>query len=112
MCLQDVYEKWTTQDTDTSRFKRKITEKIKEIQKKQNSPGLRSCDLVAMATVVAPECVLEEQSVYVTVELQGQLTRGQMVVDWRGWLGRKPNVSLVTKLDMGRLHALLMAMHQ
>ncbi|KAJ7378707.1 ras small GTPase RAC1 [Desmophyllum pertusum] len=48
-----------------------------------------------MAVAIQPEIVTKETSVYATLELHGHLTRGQMVVDWRGHLGQKPNIKCI-----------------
>ena len=44
------------------------------------------------------------------MELQGQLTRGQMVVDWRGKFGKEPNVDIVTKIDIEKVKKLYVKM--
>jgi len=36
------------------------------------------------------------------------LTRGQMVVDWRGHLGKKPNVRIVEEVNIEAHKALMM----
>ena len=69
-----------------------------------------SCDPLAVAMAIEPEVVLESQHVYATVELRGDVTRGQLVVDWRGHLSTTPNVELVTKLDVEKMKQLYVAM--
>ena len=60
----------------------------------------------AMVTIVDPKTVLESIEVYATVEVKGQLTRGMMVVDWRGMLGKDKNVTIVRRIDTLRARKL------
>ena len=41
---------------------------------------------------------------YVTLELCPSLTRGQCVVDWKGKLGKEPNVEIVTSVGSEDLY--------
>lgn len=63
-------------------------------------PHFYSCDPFAMAMAVNPLCIVNFQKLYCSVELKGELTRGQMVVDWHKALGKEPNVELIVKLDL------------
>ena len=56
-------------------------------------------DQLAMAAAILPEVVTEVREVYVTIETQGSLTRGQMVVDPRGKLGKSPNVKIIKEIN-------------
>ena len=57
-------------------------------------------DPFAICAALEPKIVLQEKFVYATVELKEGLTRGQMVVDWRGLLKKDCNVRLLEKLDL------------
>jgi len=59
-------------------------------------------DQLAMAIVVDPEIVVEAKEAYAVVELHGQLTRAQLVVDWSNKLGKTPNVRIVSRVDQTR----------
>ena len=48
-----------------------------------------------MAVAIDEGIVTSSRHVFCTVELYGKYTRGQMVVDWDGCLGQKPNVYVV-----------------
>lgn len=56
--------------------------------------------------------VLESVYHYGTVEIEGRLTRGQMVIDWRDALtnvqgpGAKRKMQMVIKMDLPKLHTL------
>jgi purine nucleosidase len=67
-------------------------------------------DPLAMAVALEPEVVRRSAQQYVTVELQGALTRGQTVIDYSGRTGHPPNVTIVTELDIDRVHALFQRM--
>lgn len=69
-----------------------------------------TCDPTALMVALHPEVILDSAKVYVTVELNGAHTRGQLVVDWRGNLKKAPNVEAVKIVDSKRLQELLMAM--
>ena len=64
-------------------------------------------DALAMAVALEPGIVRLAEQRYVTVELAGQVTRGQTVVDWFDITGRPPNVHLVIEVDGERLSELM-----
>ena len=100
-------EEWTGGATPKSKFLRDSLEFDVPAAKESGRKGYRTCDGYAMATVIDPSIVTEEEKSYATVELSGQLTRGQMVVDWSGVLKRDKNVSLLMGLDMVKMQQLL-----
>ena len=63
-------------------------------------PNFYACDPVAMAIAIDNSVIIETDRKYCEVELKGELTRGQMVVDWNGFLKKEPNVDIVTKVDL------------
>ena len=63
-------------------------------------PNFYACDPVAMAIAIDNSVIIETDRKYCDVELKGELTRGQMVVDWNGFLKKEPNVDIVTKVDL------------
>lgn len=63
-------------------------------------PNFYVCDPVAMAIAVDNSVLMETDRKYCAVELRGELTRGQMVVDWNGILKKEPNVDIITKVDL------------
>ncbi len=64
-------------------------------------------DPLAMAVALEPEIIRRVEKRYVKVELAGQLTRGQTVVDWYGLTGNPPNTTLVLEIDRQRYEELL-----
>lgn len=62
-------------------------------------PGYLLPDPLAMAIALDPGLITAGEHLYVTMELQGRLTRGQTVIDYLGTSGRDPNVHVVTGVD-------------
>ncbi|XP_029657176.1 inosine-uridine preferring nucleoside hydrolase-like isoform X2 [Octopus sinensis] len=58
------------------------------------------CDELTVAAIMNDQCVLDSVELYAEVELDGSITRGQMVPDWRNRMGKASNVRIVTKMDM------------
>ncbi|KAL5015916.1 hypothetical protein ScPMuIL_005505, partial [Solemya velum] len=104
-------KKWLATDTQKGRFINAISQTIVTAQRQVvDRPFFRSCDLFTMATIVDPDVITETKDVHAVVELHGQITRGQMVVDWRGLLAQEPNVRLITKIDKDRARVLFEGM--
>ncbi|MHC4714665.1 MAG: nucleoside hydrolase [Planctomycetota bacterium] len=64
--------------------------------------GVYLHDVVAAAAVVAPE-IFEVKQAWVDVETEGELTRGQTVIDDRPFSPKAPNVEVVTGVDAAAL---------
>jgi purine nucleosidase len=64
-------------------------------------------DVLAMAVALEPDIVLQMDRRYVRVEVAGQLTRGQSVVDWYDLAGHPPNTKLVLEVDWERYWELM-----
>ena len=52
-----------------------------------------------MAITLRPELIQKRGKYFVTVELNGQHTRGQTVIDYNYMSGRAPNVNVIQSLD-------------
>lgn len=81
------------------------TEKLLRMFQGVNSPGYMIPDPLAMAVALDPDCVLQSDFRFTTVELSGGYTRGQTVIDYRQGSPNKPNVHLIMRLDMDRVFA-------
>jgi purine nucleosidase len=57
-------------------------------------------DPLAIAITLEPALVKRSVWHYVTVEVRGEYTRGQTVIDYRGTLNNDPNVQIVTEVDI------------
>lgn len=95
----EFFDSYVGADTKQAQFMKKITSNIKEYEAKMNGPFI-TCDPYAVCAAIQPHIVLEETSVHATMELKEGLTRGQMVIDWRGLLKKPANVRLITKIDL------------
>jgi inosine-uridine nucleoside N-ribohydrolase len=56
-----------------------------------------------MLVATEPCAVLESVEKYATVEVSGNFTRGQLVIDWKENMGTASNVRIITKIDSNRL---------
>ncbi|CAG5124035.1 unnamed protein product [Candidula unifasciata] len=106
----DFFDLWINAGTHVSDFvKRSVLESAKPARV-GGRQGYRSCDGYCMALVIDRSVVLSAEPVYCTVELSGQLTRGQMVVDWDGLLQQPCNTLVVKELDIEKIKLLFMLM--
>ena len=64
-------------------------------------------DPIAMAVALQPEVATETKSLFVTIETQSDLCRGQSVVDHLAVMGQKPNVEVVLKASRERFWNML-----
>ena len=60
-------------------------------------PGFDLPDPIAMAVALEPEVATETRPLFVAIEAQSELCRGQSVVDHFGVLDREPNTEVVIK---------------
>lgn len=107
----EFYDRYCGQGTKKSDFVQKISHKSSIFYKQKRAGmgrGYTCCDPLAVAVAVQPDIVTKETSVFATVELHGHLTRGQMVVDWRGHLGQKHNVMIVQEINLEAHKTLMM----
>lgn len=65
--------------------------------KQSKLPGFDLPDAIAMAIALQPEVATETKSLFVAIETQSELCRGQSVVDHFGVLGQEPNAEVVLK---------------
>ncbi|XP_062910554.1 inosine-uridine preferring nucleoside hydrolase-like isoform X1 [Mobula hypostoma] len=110
------FQEWVNQGTEKASFLKKITahsEKIaKALQEKgvmYFSPGFVTCDSYAMATAIDESVVTEHTEAGVSVELQGSLTRGMMVLDKRNLMKKQNQAFITTKCDVEKFKQLLMS---
>lgn len=90
------------QDTTRSKFVKKITTKCHQLHLDQlygMPEDIVPCDEYAATVLVCPDVVLKQENVFASVEVQGQYTRGEMVIDWRNILNKRKNVFIVTEMD-------------
>ena len=108
----EFYDSYIAQDTEKSRFVKKITATSSEFYRKGSvgcGTDYTCCDSLAMAVAVKPEIVKRATSVYATIEAHGKFTSGQMVIDWRGVLQKEPNVKIVDDVDIQEFKIMMMS---
>lgn len=64
-------------------------------------------DPLALAVALEPDIVLKSEHRYIEIELAGQMTRGQTVVDWYNLTGKPGNVEIVYEIDRDRFWELM-----
>lgn len=114
--LQEFCDAWLAQDSHKARFMAKIFSHSIEASKTERfekefiaGSGLISCDSYAMAAAVDDSFVTESDRFPVSVELVGTHTRGMMIVDTLGLLGKTHKVFIIKKVDMEKFRKMMMA---
>lgn len=106
----EVYYNLRAMPTTNSKLMKNLELKLLDRWKK-SKVRYTICDELAMAAVLCQQCMVEWQDVSAEVECHGQLTRGQVVVDWRNRKNKRQNIRLVTKMDMELVQKLLMRVY-
>lgn len=105
---RDVLERFFQIETPRAKFFRDTNRKfLTYINERLSEDILFAPDGLAMAVAVEPGIVKRSEKKHVSIELHGSLTRGQTVVDWRGWSERLPNTEIILELDHERFIQLL-----
>ncbi|KAJ0062350.1 hypothetical protein NL108_010547 [Boleophthalmus pectinirostris] len=108
-------DQWLAQCTVKAEFMKKITEvsrkraQSQDYQKEITSgQGFNSCDCYAMAAALDESLMLHNEQVAVSVELEGALTRGMMVVDYMELLKKKHKANIMKKFDLEKFQKMLL----
>ena len=97
--LQTIY----SLKTDKSRFFEATSRIIRDFIKNElHAEVLFAPDGLAMAIAIEPQIIVQSEEHFVSVELSGQHTRGQMCVDWMGAAKKPANAEIVMKIDRTR----------
>lgn len=98
-------------DTRRGRFFHDMTAKThRTLRDEFKYNGYLLPDPLAMSITMQPEIIKEKETHYVSVELQGELTRGQTVIDYFDRTGQPANVEIVTHLDIDQVYLMYDAM--
>ena len=65
------------------------------------------CDELAMAVAIDPSVATQIAKRPASIELSGNLTRGQMVVDWNKRTLATPSVNIIQQIDIGKFKRML-----
>ena len=95
------------QDTSARAALFRATIQKRFVERAQGQQVLSEPDPLALAVVLEPEIVQQAETRYVEIELAGQLTRGQTVIDWYDVTGRPHNAQLVLEVDRERFAELM-----
>lgn len=109
----EQYDALIAHDTVMGRFLKDTTiTTVTFLRRMLSLPGYLLPDPLAMAVALEPDLIKHSEKHHVTVEAQGQFTRGQSVVDYAGLNGRDANVNIVVDLDTDGVYALYQRMVQ
>ncbi|MDO9546986.1 MAG: nucleoside hydrolase [Pelolinea sp.] len=92
--------------------KAKFAEKIEAyamafIKEHFHMEGMFAPDGLAMAVALEPSIVKRKEIRHLSVELNGEATRGMTVVDWVGTGGKTPNAEIILEVDQPRFVELM-----
>ncbi|XP_054166994.1 inosine-uridine preferring nucleoside hydrolase-like [Oppia nitens] len=106
----DIYDKIIALDNDKAKFVKLIT----NMEYKRVHPGFKGLIMADTLTVLAfayQEFIVTKQSIKTSVELNGENTRGQLVLDKRHGFDYQPtkwpNVTFITHFDQSKFMQLL-----
>ena len=107
----DFLQQYTGQDNKTGHFVRDITKLLP--QATGNASNCYFCDPFAVAYALDPSLALSSELREGTVELRGEHTRGMTVVNWaysdvEFVNEQKPNMKIITSLDMEKVKSMLL----
>ncbi|XP_072900192.1 nucleoside hydrolase-like [Hemitrygon akajei] len=112
---REFFDEWVSRDTAKACFMRTITKysgNDKAVEQKDAKscvePDFNACDCYALAAAIDEGVVTEYIRCGVTVELQGSLTRGMMVLDTKNLLQKKNQAFVMKKCDIEKFKELLM----
>ena len=64
-------------------------------------------DGLAMAVALEPSIVIRKENRHLTIELNGEQSRGMTIVDWIGTGGKTPNAEIILEVDQPRFVELM-----
>jgi purine nucleosidase len=84
-------------ETVRSRFYLQVTRVMREYTRARRRPGLVHADALAILVAIEPDLVRERRSMFVDIEVAGELGRGVTFFDWNDT--RSPNADVVLDVD-------------
>ncbi len=101
------FDGWLATGDRRSDFFGRIVTTARHYNTKHDRHGLVAADALAMAVALDPSIVTRSETRAVAVELDGRLTRGATVVDWKARLGRPAQANIVLEVDQMRFAAMV-----
>ncbi|XP_078079001.1 inosine-uridine preferring nucleoside hydrolase-like isoform X2 [Mustelus asterias] len=112
----EFFKEWVNQGTEKACFMKKISAHTENFSKGKEGikemyfgSGFVSCDSYAMAAAIDESVVTEYIRYGVSVELQGALTRGMMVMDTFNQLKIQNEAFIMKKCDIEKIKQLMMS---
>ena len=105
--LQDTYRSLRDTHTKKSDFLQALERKSVAYSKQHNWKGFVPADEILLACALSDDVITSSHDVFATVEIKGEFTWGQMVVDWNSVLKKPSNLKLVTDVDSSKYLDLL-----
>lgn len=110
LCLEsampwDVNDKLRGMPGTKAKLMKNIESKLIDGWKRNGSYVI--CDELAMAGAMDEKCMEKWDQVSVEVECHGEMTRGQMVIDWNNKTKKRQNVRIVTRMNMDMVKSML-----
>lgn len=97
--LQSWYENFCKIPTEKAKFIKDIESVMVRGAKKKGLPKYWTWDQLAVSAALDESIILETKDVWAAVELCGQYTRGQVVIDWRNRDKKPEKITIVTRVD-------------
>ncbi|EDV22637.1 uncharacterized protein TRIADDRAFT_28473 [Trichoplax adhaerens] len=101
-----VTKKWFCQGTKKSQFTRNILANVLDNWRNESPKGYTSSDAVAVATVLDPTIVKDYVEVAASVETDGRLTKGQVVIDWDNRSNRSL-IQVITQINLKKFKEMM-----
>lgn len=101
------FDAWLAVGDRRAEFFGRIVATARRYNAKHDRHGLVAADALAMAVALDPSIVTRSETRAVAVELDGRLTRGATVVDWKARLGRPAQANIVLEVDQARFAAMV-----
>ncbi|XP_053381444.1 pyrimidine-specific ribonucleoside hydrolase RihA-like isoform X2 [Mercenaria mercenaria] len=108
----EFYHKLRTNNNRITNFLRKVEQLSVNYSIENKWGSFIPCDEVLVACCLNHDVIKTCHDVYATVEIKGQYTWGQMVVDWKSVLKKENNVKIVTDIEQSVYENVLMKLVQ
>lgn len=104
-----AFAEWLQVGSARARFYDAISRRTRDWSADRRGEDWLCADALAMAVALEPAGILHGEQRAVSVELNGQLTRGATVVDWEGRSGRPLNARIQMSYEQDRFERLVRA---
>lgn len=107
----EKFDELTQIDTKRGRFFQSMTKKTSKFLREEiGYAGYLLPDPLTMSILMEPDLLLESETHFMTVELNGKYTRAQTVIDYYDRFGKEANVTIATKVNTDGVYELYQQM--